>query len=497
MRRADPGASFESWRAAARALLVAQVPPEQVMWEAEPGLFGDDAAEGIAEKEASYEVHRKSAAVPAAFVELARNVACHADLAKWPLLYRLLWRIAHGGERTLLEIASDPDVALARRLEKNVRREIHKMHAFVRFRKVGEDAQGRERFVAWFEPDHWIVEAATPFFRKRFASMDWSIFTPKGCAHWDGEKLAFTPGIERDPCDDPDALEDAWRTYYRSIFNPARLKLKAMTSEMPKRYWKNLPEAGLIDELTAQSRERVGRMIETEPRPVRPEPRNAYLARLREMSSAREIDAAADVPEFTDQAGLSKCLDACRRCPLWEKATQGVPGEGPLDARIVIVGEQPGDREDLEGRPFVGPAGRLLDECLAKAGVDRSKVYLTNAVKHFKWTPRGKLRLHQKPAAGEIDACKPWLLRELERIAPEVVILLGATAARSLLGPGAKVTRDRGLVAAPDLAARVILTVHPSYLLRLPDEREKTEEREAFVRDLALAVEGAGRGEEG
>ena len=487
MRRADPGADFESWRRAARALLAARVPPEEVMWEREAGLFGDEGAAGLWEKEASYEVRRSSAAVPAAFVELARNVACHADLAKWPLLYRLLWRIAHGGERTLLEIASDPDVAHARRLEKNVRREIHKMHAFVRFRKVGEDEHGRERFVAWFEPDHWIVEAATPFFRKRFASMDWSIFTPKGCAHWDGETLAFTPGVARDPCNDPDALEDAWRTYYRSIFNPARLKLKAMTTEMPKRYWKNLPEADLIEDLAAESRRRVERMIETEPRPVRPEPRNAYLARLREMSAGPEIDGAAEVPAFDDAAELSRCLDACRRCPLWEKATQGVPGEGPSGARIVIVGEQPGDREDLEGRPFVGPAGRLLDECLVEAGVDRSKVYVTNAVKHFKWTPRGKLRLHQKPTAGEIDACKPWLLRELERIAPEVIVLLGATAARSLLGPGAKVTRDRGVVEAPELAARVILTVHPSYLLRLPDPEKKAEERAAFVRDLALA----------
>ncbi|MCH7228043.1 TIGR03915 family putative DNA repair protein [Haloferula sp. A504] len=277
MRTVDPGPSFTTWRDAARRLLAGRIPPEDILWDKEPGLFS-----GLAEEPANYEIHRsQSPPVPRSFVNLARNVACHGDPGRWALLYRILWRVTMKGERHLIAVATNPDIARARTMEKNVRREIHKMHAFVRFRKTGEGEDGRERFVAWFEPDHFIVEAAAPFFRKRFANMDWSIFTPKGCAHWNGEALSFTEGVQSNPCDNPDALEEAWRTYYRSTFNPARLKPKMMQTEMPKRYWKNLPEAGLIDELVRHGRIRADDMIHTPPSPVRPEPNLAYLERLR------------------------------------------------------------------------------------------------------------------------------------------------------------------------------------------------------------------------
>ncbi|MCW1922059.1 UdgX family uracil-DNA binding protein [Luteolibacter arcticus] len=472
----DPGDSFVSWRAAARGLLARDISPAEVIWEAPAGSLFESAP--------VVSMVSDSISVPPAFVDLARNAACHADPRRWALLYRILWRIVKGGERRLMEIASDADVAMVRLFAKNVRREIHKMHAFVRFRKVGETEDGRERFVAWFEPDHFIVEAASPFFCKRFANMDWSIFTPKGCTHWIGGEFKLAPGVTRNPCDDPDALEGIWRTYYRSIFNPSRLKLKAMQSEMPRRYWKNLPEADLIDELSRHSACRSRAMIDGPLRDVKRAPANAYLDRLREQSMPVEVPE--NPPSFAEFGELNRMIHACRHCPLWEHATAAVPGEGPETARIMIVGEQPGDREDLEGRPFAGPAGKLLDRALEEAGLDRSGIYVTNAVKHFKWTPRGKLRLHQKPDAGEIDACKPWLLAELSHIAPSVVILLGATAARSLLGPGVQVTKQRGLVAAPQLAERVILTVHPSYLLRVDELRKEVEYRQ-FVADLKLA----------
>lgn len=477
MRRVDPGRDFASWRMAARGLLAEGIPPAEVIWEAEAtaSLFAEEAlAAGTPVK----------LSVPPAFLDLAREVACHGDSRRWALLYRLLWRITRQGERDLLEIASDPDVARARLMAKNVRREIHKMHAFVRFRKVGEE-EGRERFVAWFEPDHFCVEPAAPFFRKRFANMDWSIFTPKGCAHWNGEDLSFTPGVETNPCEDPDALEEIWRTYYRSIFNPARLKLKAMQGEMPKRYWKNLPEADLIGELTRSSSVRTEGMIAEEGRVLRAVPRNAYLGHLQDLSQPPPVKD----PEEASLGEIARMIQACRHCPLWEHATCAVAGVGPAEARIMIVGEQPGDREDIEGKPFVGPAGKLLDRALAQAGLDRGAAYVTNAVKHFKWTPRGKIRLHQKPGAGEIEACKPWLLAELGKIAPEVLILLGGTAARSLLGAGIQVSKMRGMVQAPHLAKRVVLTVHPSYLLRLPEEQKRQEEFRKFVEDLRLAVE--------
>ena len=183
---------------------------------------------------------------------------------------------------------------------------------------------------------------------------------------------------------------------------------------------------------------------------------------------------------------LRRCALGCRNCPLWEHATQTVFGDGCQHARVMLVGEQPGSQEDIAGKPFVGPAGKLLHRAMMEAGLDESETWITNAVKHFKWKPRGKVRLHQKPSAGEIDACRPWLLAELQMIAPEVLVIMGATAARSLLGSGIKVTRDRGLLRQSSLAAKVILTVHPSSLLRrLPAPDPQDYER--FVADLSLA----------
>ncbi len=283
MECVDPGDNLASWRAVARGLLERRVPPKEVLWE-KGGLF-DSAV--VREEPAVYGVPK----VPAAFLELAQNVACHCDPARWPLLYQILWRVTHGGERHLPAIASDPDIAAARVMEKAVRKEIHKMHAFVRFRLIDTDAEtGRERYAAWFEPDNFIIESGTTFFRKRFANMDWSILTPKGCAHWNGERLHFTPGIASNPIENPDELEAAWRTYYRSIFNPARLKVKMMTQEMPKRYWKNLPEADLIEELIEGSQRRVEGMLAEVPRPVKPRPKNAYLDTLRRLSEEGPAD---------------------------------------------------------------------------------------------------------------------------------------------------------------------------------------------------------------
>ena len=189
----------------------------------------------------------------------------------------------------------------------------------------------------------------------------------------------------------------------------------------------------------------------------------------------------------------------CRACPLWRNATQTVFGEGPADADIVFVGEQPGDREDHAGRPFVGPAGAVLDKALAEAGVDRKRAYVTNAVKHFKFEPRGKLRLHKRPNAGEIDVCRRWLMSEIDILKPKLVVALGATAAQSLAGRPVAIGKNRG--EALDLAngLRVFVTVHPSSLLRLPDEADKEAAYRLFVEDLRavgeLAAEGARAGD--
>jgi uracil-DNA glycosylase family protein len=180
-------------------------------------------------------------------------------------------------------------------------------------------------------------------------------------------------------------------------------------------------------------------------------------------------------------------LSQCRNCPLWEHATQAVPGEGPADARLMLVGEQPGDHEDLAGRPFVGPAGQLLDRALAEAGLDRSRAYVTNAVKHFKYEPRGKRRIHQKPNAGEVEACRFWLRRELAQVQPKLIVALGATAAQSLLGRAVAVTRLRGQVLEAE-NRRILVTFHPSAILRQPDAAGKERQYRALVADLRLAA---------
>ena len=204
------------------------------------------------------------------------------------------------------------------------------------------------------------------------------------------------------------------------------------------------------------------------------------------------------VPPEPDLDTLKEAAAGCTACPLYERGTQTVFGEGRPGARVMLVGEQPGDQEDLKGRPFVGPAGQLLDWALDKAGIDRSQAYVTNVVKHFKWVPRGKRRIHSKPSSMEIKACLPWLEAELEVVQPEVIVLLGATAAQALLGPSFRVTRERGNFVRSNLAPHVMATVHPSSLLRIEDDGERKEAIRQFVRELRkiTAVLGDGSGSE-
>jgi uracil-DNA glycosylase len=186
--------------------------------------------------------------------------------------------------------------------------------------------------------------------------------------------------------------------------------------------------------------------------------------------------------------GLAEAESNCTRCPLYRDATQVVPGEGPNDATFMLVGEQPGDKEDLAGKPFVGPAGQVLDRALAEAGIDRKQVYVTGAVKHFKFVPRGKIRLHQKPSVLEIKACRPWYERERAIIEPLLIVAMGATAARSVFGKAMPVNKSRGQFIELDAKTKALVTVHPSYLLRLPDKDAKAKEYERFVSDLKMAA---------
>ncbi|HJT81351.1 MAG TPA: UdgX family uracil-DNA binding protein [Chthoniobacterales bacterium] len=464
--------TFSAWQRAARNALNLEVPPDEISWSEihrdQPGLDLFD------ETEAAVHNGRSRHLVPRKFFDLASLTALHSDEQRWALLYRLLWRLTHG-EPKLLEIFVDPDVALAEQFHKSVRHDVHKMRAFVRFRKVTVNEE--PWYVAWFEPQHHIVEHNAPFFVDRFASMRWSILTPERCAHWDGAELSFTEGVERAVAPTADEIEPLWLTYYSNIFNPARIKIHAMTAEMPKKYWRNLPETSVIPALLEEAPNRVEEML-----------KKSAHKRIYDDGEFRP----APVPETKDLEKVEAASKRCRACPLYKLGTQTVFGEGPKRAPMMLIGEQPGDQEDLAGKPFVGPAGKIMDRALEEAGIDRRKVYVTNAVKHFKWEPRGKRRIHKKPNSREIAACRPWLEAELQLVRPKVMVCLGATAAQTIFGPAFRVTRDRGKVLNSEFAEKTVATVHPSSLLRQPDEESREREYKGFVADLKVALKAAG-----
>ncbi|QDP19256.1 UdgX family uracil-DNA binding protein [Sphingomonas xanthus] len=468
---------FDGWRAAARGLAEAGVPAAAVSWAVE-GEGGDLFALGAPPPP----LRPPGFAVPREFLSLAEAAICHRNPERFALLYMLLLRLREN--RNALEDRADPLVDRLDAMAKEVRRDAHKMHAFVRFREV-EDSEGA-RFVAWFEPDHHIVRREAGFFQRRFSNMRWSILTPELTIHWDGRELSEGPGASQAEAPDGDPVEAIWQTYYASIFNPARVKVKAMTKEMPKKYWRNMPETALISGLLAGAQAREAAMIDlsrhkgpAQPVADRPSPSGAG-SNLAAAWQALKADALR-----------------CTRCDLYRCATQTVFGEGPLNASILFLGEQPGDQEDLAGRPFVGPAGELFNAALAEAGIDRERAYVTNAVKHFKFVQRGKRRVHSKPDAGEIEACRWWLEQERELIRPPLTVALGATAARSLFGKAVTIRAMRGSPHALADGSECWVTVHPSFLLRLPGEEARASERQRFVDDLSRvrdrAAELAGR----
>nr|WP_240904368.1 UdgX family uracil-DNA binding protein [Rhodobacter sp. SGA-6-6] len=461
---------FEAWREAARRAIGHRIPPEEIDWTGGEGLF---AADPLPDSPGPHRAH-----VPAAFLQLARSVIWHSAPERTALLYRALWRIDRQEGDPLSQ--ADP---LGRRLNlmaRAVGRDIHKMHAFVRFREL--PGAGRRRFAAWFEPEHDTLEPGSRFFARRFADMDWTIATPRLTARFQDGRLSFHPGGPR-PDLPEDASETLWATYFANIFNPGRIKLEAMRAEMPKKYWKNLPETRLIPDMLKDAEARVERMRQAAATPPRP---GAAAVSTRYRAA---MPQAADLPQTLAEARQAALL--CRRCALCEAATQTVWGEGAPEAGLMIVGEQPGDREDLEGRPFVGPAGQLLRGAMAEAGVDPARVWLTNAVKHFKFVPRGKRRLHQTPGREEIQHCRWWLGLELAFVRPRMVLALGASAAFALTGNAAPLAPRRGGMETGLHGGPVLLSWHPAHVLRLTDPAARQAVLRELTADLARARQAA------
>ena len=463
MRRVSISPDFDSWRRAARRLIADDVPPHQIR-------FDDGSADllpGLADDAEPSPQHAAAFRVPKRFVDAARWAADHRDADRWDFLYGLLWRLHR--DPGLIRNAADADLIRLDAMAKSVRRDEHKMHAFVRFRKV-EDEAGLDRYVAFHRPDHHIVRRVAPFFRERFGAMRWAILTPDASVSWDGTRLAFGAGVPASAAPDEDALEETWRTYYASVFNPARIKVRAMKGEMAVRHWATLPEARIIPDLLRDAPNRVEQMMAA--------------------AKTSKVSAADFLPEDRSISAMKAAVQGCRGCELCEQpgVTQAVFGDGPPDARCVMVGEQPGDTEDKAGKPFVGPAGNLLDELLVEAGVDRGEVYVTNTVKHFRFEQRGRLRLHQKPMARHVNACKPWLESEFDTLKPKMIVALGSTAAQAIMGRDFRVTKQRGEAMPCPYGEWFLATIHPSAILRIPEDADRERARADFVADMRLVA---------
>ena len=372
-------------------------------------------------------------AVSRALVSLASLAIQARDQDRFGLLYGLVWR-ANAGDNPLAS-DDDPDLSLARRLAFAVRAEAHRMRTHIRFMPA------EDRLLGWYAPAHFVLEANAQRLARRFPASVFSLITPDGSAHWDRAELRFGTGL-RQPEDD-DTLLAWWHAHEAAVLDDATVGT-------------SIPESEDLDEA---------------PRPLdRPGIAPVVLALGTDPGLRTAIRQAA----------------TCHRCPLYAPATQTVFGEGPTGATAMFIGEQPGDQEDIIGRPFVGPAGQLLDRAMEEAGIDRRTIYITNAVKHFKFTPRGTRRIHQPPSPEEIQICRFWLDVERVQLRPKLLVLMGASGARAVLGRPVAVTRERGRPFRLEDGQLAFITVHPSYLLRIPDEAGKAREYHAFVRDLAM-----------
>ena len=454
--------NFAQWRDIARPLLQAGITPGEIEWRTGTA-FEPPAWNGAPAPQSSTNTHLR---LSRRLMSLLETIACHRNDGRWDLMYRLAWRSLK--QPRLLEDAADADVHHATQMERAIDRDVHKMHAFVRFREMTMD-DGSRQYFAWFEPTHRVLALAAPFFCKRFPNMNWLIATPDGAISWQQGELQFLPTVDASLLPKSDEHESLWRTYYRNICNVSRINTPAMQREMPQRYWRNLPESVEIHALLREG-----------PASFSHRQREVMDA---ELAKARAIQRAlADLPDYSGGPA------ACHRCDIWRHATQAVLGEGPTSAAIMLVGEQPGDEEDLRGRPFVGPAGRVLDESLQSAGLHRADLYITNAVKHFKWQPRGKRRLHKRPDAAEIAACNHWLDAEVSRVQPRIIVTLGASALRAVTGLVEPIESARAMRFPHASGAQIVCTYHPSAILRA-DAADADQLRQRLVNDLRQARE--------
>lgn len=447
---------FESWKNQARESLKNSIEPEEVSFQSlgdtQLSIGFGEALKRVKEKRNTTEYNFK---ISRSVLSFLKYISCNKSESRWKQMYTLVYRI-NNGERDLLEDPSDSLTNSLKLMHQQVRRDRHKMTAFVRFRETPD-----RRYFAFYRPEHYITELSSSFFKKRFGEMDWTIATPHRTARWFNSNLSFSAGLPEDPFEGKDNFEDLWCDYYASIFNPARVKVSAMKNEMPTKYWSTMPETKLISKLIYDA-----------------------PARVNAMQSKRV--SAARLPVLTSLSGLHSALQSCDACDLAKLGTKVVSGEGSAEAKIMLIGEQPGDNEDRQGKCFVGPAGQLLNSILESVGINRSEIYLTNAVKHFNHTLRGELRLHARPKGAHINCCKPWMEKEIELLKPKVIVLMGTTAAQSVLGKRVPI-KDLLFKTLKRYKALCFVTYHPSAILRAATDEKKNELTQIVQQTLQLA----------
>lgn len=523
---------FAAWRRAARALLRQGVEPSQIEWvesegegeaaashdvpneglkaahdarlSATPGAAGRLSAEAPDSESASAAagtvgtigtgtgtgIGTGTTATPASVPAISRELlvrlktaACFRAPDRWALLYRILWRWTHG-ERHVLDL-TDPDGALLDQRIQATEHETQDLLILTLFRRR-DPSMGLPEFVGWYEPQHDLLERAAARFGARMGDSTWMLATPHGAAFWNGMLLRIGRPATQDCEEASHALpasamtgeaitseaitseptEALWLAYYASAIN-------AEPFPVPLRYWKTPPAGPPLPAHLARERSRLG----------------AQRAAVT-VPAAPPIEYSAVTPPLRAPIGP---LATCRRCALWRNAKQAVAGTGPADAAIMVLGEQPGEYENQHGKPFTGAAGQLLDAVLTRAGIERAALYLTYAVKHYKWETIDQQRVHRTPAWREVEACEYWLEEELTRVAPRVVVTLGATALKALTGPHINLSEylDQTIAHGGRL---IVPTWHPSYALRTADARLRESVvatiAKAFSRAAALAAEG-------
>ncbi len=425
---------WTGWRHAARAFVLAGIEPAALTW-----TIGEDG-DTVPDAEGTFTLSRT-------LVSLAAQAFQAREPERFGLLYALVWRAHHGN--LVIGDEADLDLRLARRWALAVRADAHRMRTLLRFLPV--KSRDQPRFLGWYEPDHFVLEGNARLMARRDPAHDFTIVTPDATAHRDRTGIRFGHGL-KNPNDD-DTLLAWWDNHQETLLHDTH-------------DGGGLPEAEELDEA---------------PRPLDRPPLGSVVLAASQTSATRK---------------LAREARGCERCELYGPATQTVFGEGPRDARVMFIGEQAGDQEDVIGRPFVGPAGQLLDEALEDAGIDRRRIAVTNAVKHFKFTLRGRRRIHQAPSVGEIDICRFWLDAERTALNPALLVLLGGSAGRAVLGRPVAVTRERGRPIHLADGGTAFLTVHPSYILRQPDAASRAREYAALVRDLVAVRELVSSGSE-